>query len=454
MRINIKRLLVLASLVLFFALIWFFVRYFTTGKLVIETNDKNTLIMLQEVSGDGKPAAEATGSLSTRISPGEYIATAQNGDSFAKRIIDVKTRQTSVYDLDPVAHKVLEPVLADGASAVSADSKKLFYLDPISMQLSGLNSKNEVSRLSGQRFINAEWAGFFGLAKTRDNNLFTATSEGIEPLDTKVFYSLTDEIDYAVSSKNKVFVAYGTHIYSGEPGKKFKRIYTTKSNQPSIFARAGNLAIIDKSKNQTKVVVIDSSGRAVEKNLDADTLSWSTSAKYLFIKTPAQGLIYDKGMGLVAKIPQAGASDPTWLDDYTLFYGIDHHLWVYNLVSGEAKTVAAVPREGAVKQISVDGRSYLYVTAEVNEGSKSLVLLRVGLKNQRVNPDALRLHGIFPQNQDNCHIGYVNFSGKPAMIIRSTADIAQDCLIRTKVELNQNSFDKNRFRYYVYLSSG
>lgn len=448
-------LLALAGLFVVMSAVWLF-NFLTSGQLVITTNDPRNSITISSISGGSSTTVkQGAGGLSVRLRPGQYIALAQNRVFETSRIVQIKSRQKSSYELDVRLAGTVEPVLPTGAYDVVSDGSSLLFVDAASGGLYQVSDGRAPSLISTTPFRSMKWSGVSsGVGQGRDGRLYVYQNGGVSPLTVPFAYADGVNVDYAITGSGSVYVSFGQDVYANRGGG-FQKVLTTDSKSPVLVAGKNHLAVVDGqgtvegqkgSPDKSSVTVLDGSGRRVTKNLGASLLAWSADDKYIAVSSELGNQIYTANLNSVTSYPGPSVSSLVWLDGNTLLYGLSGSLWSFSVSADQASVIASTPLQGAVSDIypGIDG-NYVYMTV-AKSASNNYELDRVGLHGQSVPDYVLQMSTYFPKALDDCSVTYVNFT-RPVLLLQADSASQSICLSEANGELHQDGLDSSKFSF-------
>lgn len=418
-----RRLLIIVALLVVAALFatWL-ISYLTTGKLVITTSDQSATIVLNH---QNTKVEQATGSLQASLHSGQYTVTITANSSSISRVVEVKSRSTAHYNLlltNPVG---VEPVSNTTASSIVASASTLYFLNSTG-NLCAIDAANN------QRVINStvdfqtiKWVDTtFGIGVTSSGAFYTISNGAVAPLNVTAPSSGGNPV-YAVSPDHRVYVAYGPSVY-GVVGGSTHKIYQASGDVTALAASSSNLAVLvspdnvnpaSKAASATLSILTPSGSLLHQNSSDAFAASFSPSGKYLALANAngAGGEIVDPSLKTISIMPTPNITNPTWLDDTTLFYDDNDQIWRYNLSSSSAQLIANTPLGKAVTELSIsDDKAYVYLGSLLINNSP--VIERVGLRNQPVSPTLYRLQSIMPYASSGYFMSLVNFTKTTVLV--------------------------------------
>ncbi len=439
------------------------VNYLSTGKIIITTNNKGSLITLQRV-GQGK-AFTKTGlsSLSTTARHGLYTATVKNGSRISIRVIDFhKGHKTLRYSINPSGLETVEPVAYQNAKDITSSSSQMLYVDTPSGYLNKIDAQNNILPLnSAQQLQTVKWASpSFGVGQDGSGHLYTVINSSVSPLRVPFSYG-TARVNFAVSSSKQIYVSYGADVYAGGQSGNLKKIYTAPYSNLVIASQANQVAIAGETEGESAnsstplLVTISVSGKVIKKSVKGEIrrLEWSPNGNYLVSTNESFATIYDTSLSQIATVPAASpVGYIAWLDNNTFLYALNNELWSYDLSAQGADLVATMPfLANAITGLAISGdKSSAYLTSILGSAN-SYAVLRVGLRGQQVPGYLSKLQDILPLTLSDCSLSLVNFTQPATILVKAFPDSnlssPQAYLQEAQNELKQDGFDINTLTF-------
>ncbi|TAK89097.1 hypothetical protein EPO04_03280 [Patescibacteria group bacterium] len=412
----------------------FIYNFFTTGSIKITTNDPENIITLTPVSDDDDIKAkdaeikQGKGSLSVTVHTGKYIASVDGGSIAITKIINLSSHKTIREYLNPQKTSAIEPVANEPGVNVSADDSSLVYVNSLNNTLNRISSSNNIIKLSDVKFKVIKWANpNFGFGQGVDNSFYIIKNGSVLKLSTPADVGDSNIVNFDVSPDEKIYFSWNGKIYKYS-GKEFIEIYKSKTSHPNLIASVNGVIALDSSGDaragNTEPIMAFIKNKGVKKQkIEAYTGSWSPSGKYLATSSDSGSNIYDDNLREVAVIPSQNINSPTWLNDYTLLYGIQDGLWSYNIQNQQAHKIANIPLAEPISEIQIShNKEYAYVVVG-EEGTASIK--RIGINNQTTPKVVLALQNLLPLTLSQSTIQLINFSGKPAVVVKPIPGIPQ-----------------------------
>ncbi|HUC20910.1 MAG TPA: hypothetical protein VMR98_05465, partial [Candidatus Polarisedimenticolaceae bacterium] len=252
-------------------LVWWLIGYFTTGTIVITTNDQNSVISLQGVDNP-KFRKEAHSRLSIKVNTGRYVAEVAGGAGGVRQEISIKSREKLEVALNPAQPSAVEPVSYTDAYGVAASPTDLTYLDHYTQYLFHVSADNSPRPIDpSHQFRTVKWAGpEYGVAQDEADNLFVIDHYKVSALTLPAAKEGT--VNYAVAPDRQIYLAYGSKVYSGNRAGNFKMIYQANAGSPTVTASTKGVLIADKIEGKTgkaaaRLVVVQRDGAVHKKDI-------------------------------------------------------------------------------------------------------------------------------------------------------------------------------------------
>lgn len=436
----------------------------TTGHITITSDHPSDTITLTQVMDDSGNGAggkvfskQAKGRLSLTLGVGNYTATIQGNSIAATQTITLKPFQNLHYNLSPINTTGVEPVIYKNASDISASSSHLFYLDSTDETLHQVDSQNVITQLHpDQRFKSIQWADdSYGVGQGSDGKLYSITSGSVSALTIPIPTTPDKTMFYSVAPNRELFVAEGGVVYSGGPGRSFKKIYADKDPFTSLLATDGKVAVIntpgDGSFNASSpyIVVVNDSGKSFKKNVTVEgSAVWSPNGQRLAsIKDPGAGLtIYDSSLRTIATIPGSATNGLVWIDDNSITYG-DQGLWTYSITSGRANLIANMPLGAGVTGVALSSdKAYIYVSTVDNDSNTTIK--RIGLRDQKIPIYVYNLQSILPLSNNEYTLSLINFT-HPTVLVQPNPTAPPSYLHDAETDLQQRGFDLGQLQIQI-----
>jgi hypothetical protein len=418
---------IIALGVLFIVTIWlatWLFSYLTTGKILVETPSQTSNVSVRRLSYSPQDDIKsATHRLSIRLKPGKYIISAGDHATGISKTITVQARRFDKYVLKQVAQTgVVEPVLAQDATSLTADDNQLLYV--INGVLQKVDANGSVTQLSPLLIKDARWASpSMGVIQDGNNQLYTVLSGVISPLDTGVKISGDAFSDFSLSKSGRLAFTNGKDIYAGQLGQRFKKIYRSHDDKAKVTAQGDIVAIIEALKesiggevDEKQIVTIDSAGKKNSRPVkDIVRAEWSPNAKYLYVATEAGDYIYGRSLASSQSFDSQTLGATAWINDEQLAYSKGRALLVYQIGSHESRQLGQTDGDISLITLSADG-SYIYMVSRAATNPEPLIS-RFGLRGQATVKNIQALRAFLPEEVGACQLDYVNFK-RPFITIK------------------------------------
>jgi hypothetical protein len=432
----------------------------TVAHITIITNNADNVVSVTRTSGVGssKRIVQQQGDIKINLKAGQYTINVANKVFETSQTITVKARETKSYTLNLDVAAAVEPVLSEGAIAVSASSDHLYYVDEQSGSLYKLGADGLPVLLSNTvAFKSLKWAGeSFAVGLGSDGKLYVVNADTVTLLNVPFTYN-GQSINYSVAGNGDVYVSSGRDIYSLF-GSTVKKVYVAQSSRPSLVAGKQSLAVLDQhpkdspspikggenGSSESYVTLVDAKGKTISKALEGYEFAWSPDGNQFAVSSDEISKVYNKDLRATSVIPSSNPNSLAWLDNNTLLYGVGESLWSFNTNSSKATLIANMPLGGAVSGIypSADD-NYVYLAVASSDGG-SYTLARIGLKNQAVTDKALQLGANLPKELNECYLGYINFI-KTRLVLKADPVFKEGCRIQTQQELQNDGLDSQGY---------
>jgi hypothetical protein len=456
------------ALIAFLFMLW---NYFSTGKIIITTDNPNNTITLKKITeGDDKgqqSVLSAHNKLSIKTKTGRYIVLVEGNSVATSKQINLTAHKTMQYEINPINATGVEPVLYRDVQNVAVDSNKLAFADGTTGSLFTIDGVNNLATIASTvAFQTVKWVNpSLGLGQDNNGRLYVINNGIVSPLKVPFVYG-SKSINFDIFSATQVYLSFGADIYYGNLNGSFKRIYSATSNFPVLAAgTGGRLAVANPSVKQANPVppmlaTIDASGAIIKKELNSGVLSWSPDGQYLLSVDEQGADLYDNNLKQVDAIatPDSSVGQAIWLDNSRIIYSTNDQLWIYDIVTREAQNIANMPQAASITEISTSqDKSYIYLVVQNDANAKSLK--RVGLKGQTTPDYVFNLQSIMPLSLDNYSMSLINFGASntpPAILVRPFSSTASSSLYlqAAKTELQQRGFNINQLQFKLESSSG
>jgi hypothetical protein len=434
--------------------------YLSSGKIVVNTNGSNTII-LQKTSS-GKPfIATGTGSLSASVKHGQYTATIKNGSQTTAKVINFSEgHKTFRYTIDLPGMLGIEPVADQDAEDIVASDNELVYLNADDGNLYKIDSDNNLSVVnSSQTFLTIKWADTsFGVGQGNDGRLYAINNGSVSLLNVPFSYN-TGPVSFAVSPSKQVYVSYGADVYIGSQNGSYKKIYMATTSTPALSAGTNHVDVADGTLDQSipvkpDIAIVNTSGKYIRKIIDSSNSLLSPNDNYLAIQDES-GIaeVYNKSLEQPVTLPRpvnnTAITHITWLNDNTILYSSGYQLWEYNVPQQQGELLANMPLDDSITGLSINkDRSYGYITTADSNGNNQ-VMWRVGLKGQTGSALVNQLQQILPVYEQPYQLSYVNFSGTPVVDISQVTSGTQNPQQLATQELQSLGVDTSQLEFSV-----
>ena len=364
---------IILGFAIFIILLWL-INYFSTGKIVVVTDNEKNTISLQKTSGSKPFVKIGMGSLSATVSHGQYIATVKNGFKTTVQVIDFKKGHKSFrYSVSLASLKKIKPLASKNAQDIAASNSKLVYLDGSSHTLYKINSKNNITQInSAYEFQTIKWVDpSFGVGQSSSGSLYTIINNYINPLDVPFSYN-GKLVNFDIGPNKQVYISYGSSVYTANLEGKFRKIYSATSSNPAIAATADYVAVADTQYGKTAsnvkdplLTVVSSSGKTIGKDaVEAERQVWSPNGQYLASVNETNPIIYSSSLHKVGVVPASSVvGQMAWVNNSSLLYATNDEVWVYNLPAQKAELIAKASPANPVTDFAVNKEgSSVYLT--------------------------------------------------------------------------------------------
>lgn len=437
--------------------------YLRNGKIVITTNSKADVIILERLNknGQGKEkVAESTGGeLSVVVPAGTYRAKVGGRLMPINKTIDLKARKTEKHNLNPVALKSLEPVTPMVAESLTMTESGILYLAPDGY-MHRLSSANPREDIGETQFTKVEW-GSKGLGVGQDSkgDLYLINNGSVAPLNPPVSDG-SKAINYTVSSSNRIYVSVGSDVYLREEDSSYNKIHTTTVQAPKLSASDDRLAVFNppsvggghdaEEDSEPFVEIVKINGETIARsNISAFSIAWAPDAKrFISIDYFGKDQLYDSTLKSVSIIPSDDVQKVIWLDNNTLIYNTDGLLWKYRPEDNTANMLSSLTAGSTITDMMFDpSRSYVYLQTSSDEKK---ILQRLSLKNQKPPENVMALNTYLPKRLGGCMVSYINLV-EPTVLISPESDIdPQSCVVAAQQYLKGYDLNPESFKYIFY----
>jgi hypothetical protein len=413
-------------------LLW---KWLTVGTLKIDSIDQN--ISIKIVDTNSKSVNYTKDNEHTiKLSKGLYTVTVNGKTQSVVKTVKIEGRKTNRITLNDVKLLDYEPVAAEFATSVMADTNNLVYLDVASARLVQVDSQNIYKIFKDKMFKQVTWIDTTtGIARATDGkpyliNMSNQSSTLISNLDD-------NNVSYGVSIDKSVYVFKDGAIYTMDKNGSLQKLFaiaittplikpskdtvatmsfkTTGSETPKITAFLSTFALTGKLKGSVELPYTEGLESRYE-------IAWSPNGNYLAL-TDAEGTgkIYDSNLKKLADIPIANSHHPVWIDDSTLAYTEASNIWQYSIATKNVVQLSAVTGSKRIQAMSYnEPLKQLYLTLSVSSNHSEIV--RISLEGKKGNQKAYDLSAILPLTlSDNCYVTYMNFT-KPSILYSVISD--------------------------------
>lgn len=404
----------------------------TTGRIIITAPSKDGIISV--VDKRGALVVSGVGKLSAPIAMGDYTVTVNSKVFSTSKLVHIRWHQTYRETFKSAKLHDLEPVVGQDAYSVVASSNTLRYLAGKESYIMRIDGTNTISALTtGNKITNVQWADpSYGIAIDTKGELFEVSENTIQALRFPVKITQDSYATVAVNQDRSMYVSVRGVVYYGTQEAGFKKIYTSKSETPQIVSSPERALIINTVTSGTVAPQITTTVTLISKSGDAQgsitipqaenmpsgpLFVWSPDGKRLALfGGDANNAIYDENLHKLLTIPGVGLANPHWTNNTTLFYSQQNTLWQYDTSTQNASAYAALGADTEINSITSDEQeNYVYINGVIGS---THALLRVGLKDQPVSPNAYDLSIYLPIiTEEGCTINYINFTNIPKIVI-------------------------------------
>lgn len=454
---NFKKIfLALGVLLVSFLIFSWAYRYLTTASVSLTTDDPQSFLEITRLNGGEGDSfyANSRGSISLNVKPGTYKVSAldQDGESGFEQVVEAKAREK--LNIDPTMREIpeVEPVYGRQSSSVVSNGSVLLFLDEITKKVSRASKSSKLGVLFPEySFIELRWASAGkGIARDNQNSLYLVNGDKLQKIALPFNPLGNPSLDFELSDNGNVYISDGQTIFLQKPGEEFKNIYSSGNNfNQALSVYKDKVVFAEKSldgQQGMSVVVLGPEGERARKNFEANSLAWSPDGKNLLIVNDSGLHVLSESLETINSSAPGEASNFTWLDPQSILYNKGGRLWVYDYSSNRSDKVASLAETNNLTSIYPDeSLDYIYFSHSENEKDQ---LSRVGLKGQSPNL-SITMSIYLPVALDSCSINYLNFTGKPSILMYSYPGQANICKTQAGIEMVQDGFSQNDFNYYL-----
>lgn len=407
-------------------------RYLHTGHIEITSADQSDTITL--ATENGEVIRTGQGEVSASIWAGHYTVTVGGKYFVARKIIEVRGRNTQTVRLSQPNIHNLKPVTSVYADGLISGNNQLRYLNSASQYLEQIDANNSFSFITlNKRFSSIRWASpNYGIGLADDGNLYTVIGSGLLRISLpNGSNAQTSQIAYDVSPKKELYVGIDRSLYLLAPNKKPKLIYTTKNNIDTVVAGANTVLVaylessgsvedttpvhlVSLSSNGKKLGTMDTT--YTEGSQVGLAAKWAPDSTMIVVSDNEASAIYTPNLKKKAALPDARAHQFSWLDNSRFAYATEGYIWLYDLSSGEGRTIAVTDPETATIGLSFDkANNYLYVATS---SASNPLIQRVSLTKDSSDSITEQLSTIFPSEIVNqtCSANFINIT-RPTILL-------------------------------------
>lgn len=458
------KIAIIVLVLLFACMLVFLILYFLqTGKLVVTTKNKETIITVNSTKENinGVTVQESKGKLSSRLKPGNYYIKVTDGDSSKTKYITIQARKTIQTEVDPVAANTSEPVVSEGSFSIAANNNQLIFLND-GGYIKSINTNNDINLLSSNIFKSVKWADpNYGIAQDSNNNLFLINNgvfsqlvvpEGI----VKSTYSIS------ISNNRHIYLWTNNNAYSINNGT-FSTIFNTPNKLIiNVLPSSGNIAVItseipnkeiknhkagDSLEQDYTINILNNSNVVATKNEEMYEAAISKDGGYFAITSDEGTEIFNSKLEGEFLLPDTNVNNMIWRNDTELLYSVDNKLVAYNVGTKESYNLTTAPN-GPISYIAIseDSQNIYYVSEKPNY---ELSMSRVGFEPKDIQPFITNAQYLLPKTFTDpfCYVSYINFT-RPTieMTVQPSNSAASECKTKTTEYLKQ--YDLNPGNYY------
>lgn len=422
--------------------------YLTTGKLTVQTNNKDSRIrILDQDNREVKGLDKQGDKLSERLKPGRYIVSAYAGPAYANKTVNINAKQQTALTFKLSPPQTPEPVFSEAVLSMSVSDDSLYFVGPATGDIAKIDAQGSESVISDAYvFKRIRWMSpGTGVAMDDSHNLYTVGPGGVNPLQLPFPINNNPSIDFDIASNGALYVSNGQDVYAGTMSGNFVKVYSSGSNyNSSLAAGVSGVAFVEKNAADGSTSIVTVRGGEHKKiAAAASQLAWSPDGKYL-AAGGGKGManIYDGALRTAYAIPNQGIAQPIWPNETSLVYSVGNIVWSYSLTSQESKSIAALPANQSIGGAAVsNNKDYLYFSGNAQ-------LLRIGLGGRTADSSMAALGAFLPGTEGICSLNYVNFVNPIITIQYPPLEGDFDrCVKAAKGQLRYYGLNPGKFRY-------
>lgn len=459
----IRILVVVILLIFVFIILLFVLNYLQTGKIIVTTKNKATIITINTASENNNEVAlkESKGKLSARLKPGNYYLEASDENGAKTKYVTIEKGKTIKLEINTETITTSEPVISEGSSAIAINTTYLSFLAEDGL-LNSIDRNNNVSLLSPIKFADAKFADAnYGFAQDYDNNLFMVQNNNVTPFYIPDYIKKTQ---YAIvlSPSKTLYVWTSRNVYK-VAGMNYVNIFTSnESNKPIYDVLAGNSTVAVIIDNQSpeeneegrdlqtiKTIKILNDGSIVNtKDLKLDKAAMSADGNYIATTSTSGTQIYDNQFNQLITLLNTNVDNLIWLNGSRLIYSIIDKIISFDINSKESYTVTQSPFKKTIEYISVnDDKTALYYES-YNKRSEP-AMSRASLIKNNVPEYLINAQYFLPKSFVSCTVELVNFIKPTVIMTIPNTDVEPNCKIKTTEYFIQSGLKPSDYSYSV-----
>ena len=436
-------LIVLFLITVGILIVWFY----SYSSLVIVTNSPTNTILVRQDTGKTQNQIQVDqkgNRAELRIPAGTYIVTAQNNAQSAMQIIKLGVGEHKSITLnisEQVYNPISEPVSSFGAGGISASATALRFIDRNVAEhpLYNVDSGGNVTLLDkNTTYTNVRWADpelGIGYGLDKNNKYVIRLIQGNEVRPVIAPFTVDIKTSYGIAPNRTWYIADGHTIYRAGGDGSFTKIYNSQDLVGIISVSNDALLLSQKSEQSARegsLIILHTNGNKYQIEGGAYEAAWSPKGDRL-VTSGDTSKIFDTKFKEVAKLPSGNFMSPVWLNDNTIFYGVDNKVMRYDIDTGKASTLLSFDRvTGTPSQIVVSKeKDYVYVAIQKggDRAGISFRLERISLDNKPQSTDvpAQGLNLLIPNTVQNCALNYMNFAHF-SVVLRHVGNTNSDCV--------------------------